>query len=503
MLHELILENFKPFGTLQRVSLSPITLVFGPNSGGKSSLIQAIMLMRQTLESFDPLSPTLNVRGDYTDLGSFKSLLHGHNLKHHLTIGFELDAPPAVPRRGRPPALHPGARRTLNLVFRAASSAGSRKKDTSEPSDVHLGIASEPPLTVHLRKARAQMLRDRKQPTPMEGVRVYEWADKESAQSLGEFITHHGPRVVVRDGKGGALRELLTDSSNIDETLLECDVVATELLPTRLVPKEPREAERGPEFGPAARAGWVLENLAWEFRRLMGSVTYLGPMRSYPARHYLISGGFKGSVGSQGENLPAVVYRRKKEIITEVNKWFEAFEIPYQLHVEPVGNEVTGEIVSITLVDKGSGVNLAPSDVGFGIGQLLPVLVEGVISRNRIICVEQPEIHLHPRMQAHLADLFIRTAHIGKKRGTAQPGSAGGNQWIVETHSESLMLRLQRRIREGALDKNDVSILYVEPSERQGSVVRSLRLDDDGQFIDEWPRGFFEESYNELFEGSA
>ena len=74
-----------------------------------------------------------------------------------------------------------------------------------------------------------------------------------------------------------------------------------------------------------------------------------------------------------------------------------------------------------------------------------------------------------------------------------------GNQWIVETHSEALLLRLQRRIREGKLSPTSVSVLYVQPAGRNGAEILRLRIDASGEFVDEWPDGFFEESYREMF----
>ena len=81
-------------------------------------------------------------------------------------------------------------------------------------------------------------------------------------------------------------------------------------------------------------------------------------------------------------------------------------------------------------------------------------------------------------------------------------GGRSEKQWVVETHSEMLILRLQRRIREGKLDSSDVSVLYVEPGadDIEGSAIRTLRLDDKGDFIDDWPGGFFEEDLREIFD---
>ena len=76
----------------------------------------------------------------------------------------------------------------------------------------------------------------------------------------------------------------------------------------------------------------------------------------------------------------------------------------------------------------------------------------------------------------------------------------GEKQWIVETHSELLILRIQRRIREGSLNPSDVSVLYVNPNapDAEGSTISRLRLDEKGDFIDEWPDGFFEDGFGEL-----
>ena len=103
--------------------------------------------------------------------------------------------------------------------------------------------------------------------------------------------------------------------------------------------------------------------------------------------------------------------------------------------------------------------------------------------------MEQPEIHLHPALQAELADVFIETA-LGQRKNT----------FILETHSEHLILRLLRRIREGKITPDDVGVVYVEPLAR-GSRFIELRIDDEGDFIDEWPGGFFEESFHEKFAG--
>ena len=153
---------------------------------------------------------------------------------------------------------------------------------------------------------------------------------------------------------------------------------------------------------------------------------------------------------------------------------------------------LAGEYITIALTDRRTGTQVTIADVGYGINQLLPVIIEGIASRkDSILCVEQPEIHLHPRLQADIADLMIDTI-------ADEPGKR--KQWIVETHSELLITRIQRRIREGKIKSEDVSVLYVDPDDErtEGSAIIPLRMDENGDFIDHWPHGFFDEAFNEL-----
>lgn len=151
----------------------------------------------------------------------------------------------------------------------------------------------------------------------------------------------------------------------------------------------------------------------------------------------------------------------------------------------------------LRLIDQRTKTAVTHRDVGIGISQVLPVLVHAYASKNKLIAIEQPEIHLHPALQAELGDLFIESA-LGEN----------GNQFILETHSEHLILRLLRRIRETkrnklpegkrALRVEDISILYVAPEE-QGSRVLVMNVNEHGKLTNNWPEGFFEERLAELF----
>jgi predicted ATPase len=156
----------------------------------------------------------------------------------------------------------------------------------------------------------------------------------------------------------------------------------------------------------------------------------------------------------------------------------------------------------IALRDFQKGVLVAPSDVGVGISQMVPVVVAALRKRDGILAIEQPELHIHPAIQVGIGDLFIHAVRPNPE-GWSAPKSL-----LIETHSEHIMLRLLRRIREQTanelppgvlgLSPEELSVIYVE-GDSQGVRFRPLRVDGEGEFRDRWPRGFFEERAGELF----
>ncbi|MFZ1641233.1 MAG: AAA family ATPase, partial [Candidatus Contendobacter sp.] len=173
----------------------------------------------------------------------------------------------------------------------------------------------------------------------------------------------------------------------------------------------------------------------------------------------------------------------------------EADEVARDLSCEIHAAELN-KIRELVLIDQRTNTVVTHRDVGTGISQVLPVLVLAYGSEGKLIAMEQPEIHLHPALQAELGDVFIEAA-LGERKNT----------FILETHSEHLILRLMRRMRETYLHKStglppithaDVSVLYVEPDGPR-SIVREMPLNELGELVKSWPGGFFEEGLREQF----
>jgi len=220
---------------------------------------------------------------------------------------------------------------------------------------------------------------------------------------------------------------------------------------------------------------------------ILRSLFPMGPIRKPPERWYIFTGTSPTDVGYKGDHLPDLLFR-KKEYVDAANLWLERLDIGYKLDPRALG-EGHSDLFELRLVDtrRDEAVDVALSDVGFGISQILPFIVQSLASNRQIISIEQPEVHIHPRLQADLGNLIARAI----KRPYF-------HQFLIETHSEHLILRIQRLIREKELKASDVSVLFVSRGDNDGSDVQRLRLDDSGDFIDDWPGGFFSERLREL-----
>jgi hypothetical protein len=207
-----------------------------------------------------------------------------------------------------------------------------------------------------------------------------------------------------------------------------------------------------------------------------------------------------------------------EKIRNRVNKWLgsDFMNTPYQIGVRVFLAMDLEDDSHDTLKDSDmkhelyihdlkSNTKLTLQDVGVGISQVVPVLIEAMANKETTVCIEQPEIHIHPALQAEMGDVFIESA-LGENKNT----------FLLETHSEHLILRILRRIREtgeddmsdwpeslraacpNGISPDDVAVLYVQSGEN-GAQLTNLPIDMYGEFVGDWPGGFFEERLKEIF----
>jgi len=523
------LENFKCFGSLQTMEFAPITLIYGRNSSGKSSLIQSLMLLKQSFESPTRGVHDLAPKGPLVDLGSYSTYVHGHDVRKGLRfqLDFHLDSTrPALiasveleytmeSRRKRQRRL----RRAAELdPHRSMPAAADEALDDSGPWEflnkvtaTMLSPHGDVLLRIPLQRALAEGGDLSEAVTGnVYRTRTFRLARHADAVALADQLQSPGFSEALEQlnsGRGGPgspfaiLKEPVgTPSKLTPPSMPRADLVST-LRDLRL---------QGSPFPTMSFIGWgkgsrkddlhglagVLDHLGGGLLRVLNTMALVGPLRAPPARVYELANSPGRSVGIRGEFMPSLLASSAPDRLTELNAWIQKLGIPYELTVRLQDLAPAGAFIVLALRDTRTGVMVTPSDVGFGVGQLLPILAQGILGDSSTTCVMQPELHLHPRLQAALGDFFIGTTF--PEAVVALRGHDPVQHWIIETHSEALMLRIQRRIREGRLSNEHVSVLYVDDSDGSSRVLR-LRLDEQGRFIDEWPGGFFEESFRELF----
>jgi predicted ATPase len=211
------------------------------------------------------------------------------------------------------------------------------------------------------------------------------------------------------------------------------------------------------------------------------NINYVSPLRAHPKRYYFLD---KAKINTYVDTLDgdaiAEILKENAQLKKQVNNWLKKFNLKVNVeHLEDIIHKVQ--------VNQNS-LNLDITDVGFGISQVLPVIIQGFLShKNSLTLIEQPEIHLHPKMQADLADLFIEIAFTRTSRSNGRKPS---KYLLIETHSEYLLKRLRRRISDGTISSENVAIYLIDPDiKEQGATIRELKIQDRGAF--DWPTDFY------------
>ncbi len=628
------IENFKGVGRPVRIDLRPITLLFGRNSAGKSTILHALCYAHEILCHRNVDAGKVELGGDQIDLGGFRNLVHAHDLDREVRLRLELDLeswrmrpPDGAPYLG-PVGLLATRLDDVPLLMDTGPD-NFRLRSGSVELAVAWNQLEQKPVPVRYEVGVNETLVGRIRPDAAGNRLEFNWAHP----LFAAFRTGGQPKYAATSRASEA-----PDRTNNDWRLDSVRVRGrTSLFPDwdELLDLDYADLRRNSEVAPAFRDG-----ADWSWRRFeqfeallselfvgvgqvlrgrLAALRYLGPVRKLHPPASVKPGSRADGSWSDGSAAWNLLLDEdtdpdRRDLLKDVNDWLardDRLDTGYRLErrttvelpadepvssilyrerlapnhrrddgafdlnhwardaaativglyggepdavearikagrgngTRPAETETTGdpenpdhqELVEVArkiyqslasldqleqgrpasavrnlirniaaaphrttlqLVSAESGMPVRTADVGVGISQILPVVVAALDPRRPdITAIEQPELHLHPRLQVELGDLFAQP--IDKNR-----------VFLLENHSEHLMLRLLRRIEEThsaelpegkpPLKPDHVSVLFLEQVDGE---VRAtpLRIDETGEFIDRWPQGFFDERDDELF----
>lgn len=438
MLTSLNITNFKSWPEA-KMDLAPITGLFGINSSGKTSILQFLLMLKQTREATDR-AITFLLDGPYVGLGAPRDVIHGHVDPSTIAFSLVLQLPQEL----------------------AIQDPAGKKSDLIERSNT---------LTLSFE------------------------AGLQRGRLTGRSLTYKlGDTAFTLEPKSGSSARF----SLVSETRVPFHFSRTQGRPWDLpgpikcyaFPDQARTYFQNAAF---------LADLELAFEQAMDRIFYLGPLRDYPQRDYRWSRSRPTDLGSKGERAIEAILAateagerrnlshrsRHKPFQAMLAHWLREMGLVHDFRIAEIAEGSNRWQAWVTTRTGGTEVLL--TDVGFGISQVLPVVtLLQYVPEGSTVILEQPEIHLHPLAQAHLADVIIQAALHRKV------------QVILESHSEHLLLRLQRRLAEEKVKREDVRLYFCDAPDGV-SKIQPLELDLYGNILN-WPREFMGDAFGETAE---
>ncbi|MEK6792070.1 MAG: DUF3696 domain-containing protein [Deltaproteobacteria bacterium] len=445
MITQLSLSNFKLWKKIDRMRLAPITGLFGSNSSGKTSILQLLLMIKQTVESTDRLQ-VLDFGNDKSpaNLGSFGEVVFSHQSMEKLKWNIQWKLPESLSVKD--PA---DEKKILFAGDEIGFSVEIAQNDKKRLSVEHLSYSfGGGDFSMRQKKDRTKKYSYELNENPTDQFRF--------TRNVGRSWDLSAP--------------------------VKCYGFPNEV--------NARYQNAG-----------FLSDLQLEFERLFTGTTgirYLGPLREYPKRQYPWSGTEPVDMGLRGERVvEAILAARESNLRIPRSKgikggtleervalWLQKLNLIHSFHVEPIAKE-GGNIYRVKVQRNSNSPEVLITDVGFGVSQILPAIVLCYYApKGSIIILEQPEIHLHPAVQAGLADVFIDAI---KMRDI---------QIIFESHSEHLLKRIQRRIAEKHITSEEVALYFCEANHDDSKLI-PLDMDLFGN-ITNWPKDFFGDQFGEM-----
>ncbi len=500
MLKSWSIENFKPIVNSGELKLAPVTILAGRNSSGKSSLLQSILMIAQTLSNQVPdraLLPNERI----VQLGTFEDILSEFSGSRSMTFKFEINYDREEIRQSlidlyRISNLSLSNHKVAVTFGSASSNAGSSAIEASKVvvEGVSLEFIFEYPIPFI---EKSSFKEAEHETTTFKGVFFAKQILDDELKQLWENVAIDYPPFVPYIEKYNYLGEFkfTSDKEDTDRTVSEQFLVAlSHFLPTNLV----RQTEKHSEESERNYFGEVnFEEAVGQIKYFFTSkVRYLGPLRADPGitQQQFAPTSELDDVGFKGE-YAAVVYHYNQlaqidwynpqttqveqgTLQDALDTWARYLDVATQVRTEIAGSMgVAWKVV----LKEGQKARTLP-EVGVGVSQVLPILVMGLLApANTLLIIEQPELHLHASVQARLGDFFVGLSKCKK-------------QCLIETHSENLVSQLRYHIvQSGGQDKSDCMIYFVDQDEKGATRFEPVEISPQGNILN-WPDGFFDET---------
>ena len=489
------LSNIKSFVESDEIEMKPLTFFVGKNSCGKSSLIRFPVLLAETFK--ENINTPLLLFDNILDYGNYDDVVNKHKSG---AIGFTLEFGPEIgsntlgryiPYLYRRIGNRNTIERTISEIEKASIKIKIAKPDRKMViQEVELGINDKDIFKLTLDEQVYTIFLnggDNYENTSMKvDASMLRFKQFIPELDIGGIMCRYIEKNSIYDNEEKKLYSAIVTESIIDldeEKIKDCS-----------------EESWYNIWGELILADACMSGIYRNMKRFAQEVSYVGPFRENPQRSYRDSESNYNDVGVRGENVSKLLRQDAQEnkiLIQNVSRWFKN-SMGYTIDIKDVGSSLYSVVVKSDASSDGTNEDNI-IDVGYGISQVLPIVtqllmnevsVDSVYGRGAVkkktFIIEQPELHLHPAAQAELAKLLVESIKINRSRRV-----------LVETHSEHLLRKLQVSIADPDVDisSDQVAIYYVEKDECGNSHVRKMEINKKGQFLEEWPSGFFDKSY--------
>ena len=545
MIKSILAQNYKAFDKVN-VDLKPITVFLGKNNIGKTSLLQLLLVLQNT-RNIDQSNykSALRLHGSFVSLGQNENIFKNKDTSKNVKIGFRIDEKEIVNKFSsevilidellnrlsweleryiyftfknldkyksiseiNPSLFDDNKKKYINKIKRLKDKWEQVDKDKTSEKRIRKISSFVESVTFlqnnikeferiyefanSVRKIKSKKLEiifeieykkgDNKEDSKLSIANVEVLCDDELFLLLDIKNTIIKSNIIVESFLNPLYKSALKSRLNIPNSIFN-------FLNTTFIKNWPLGSKKNTlsldlflKF-----INIILEELKISFNE--ETINHVSPLRASPKRYYYVDRAKVHNIldTSDADSITDVIRENRDNIVDRTNKWLDNFNINIEV-------KTFKELIhTLRVTNKNYNLELDLTDVGFGISQVLPIILQGFLSNKKsITLIEQPEIHLHPKMQGDLADLFIEIVSDKEidlnKSYKKYPSIKNNKILIIETHSEYFLYRLRRRISQRLISPNDIGLYFFFHSKNNGTVVKNIPIMDEGMF--EWPHDF-------------